>query len=125
MIFNNGLVSVDEHFVRVGTKSYAIDKIGSIDVRTRFVKGTNGHLIAWVAAAVVAVLAVINRSEGYALFALILAIAGLPSYRKRHSYTFFSLVLLTNAGETHAFESTNSEEIMDIRDAIERAMTRR
>jgi hypothetical protein len=125
MIFNNGMVSVDEHFVRVGSKSYAVDKIGSIDVRNRFIKGSSGYIIAWVVAAVTAVLAIVHRSEGYAVFALIVAIAGLPSFRKRHSQTFFSLVLLTNAGETQAFESTDSEEIMDIRDAIERAMIRR
>lgn len=125
MIFNNGVVSVDAHFVRVGTKSYAVDKIGSIDVRNRFVKGSSGYVVLWVLAALCAVLALINLSGGWFVLALILGIAGLPSFRKRHSHTFFGLVLLTNAGETQAFESTDGEEIMDIRDAIERAMTSR
>lgn len=125
MIFNNGNVSVDQHFVRVGSKSYAVDKIGSIDVRNRVVRGSAAYVVWWAIAGLAAIPAVMNQNGVWFVIALLAGIGGLPSYRKRNSHTYFSVVLLTNAGEAQAFESTSSEEIMDIRDAIETAMTRR
>jgi len=35
MYYERGDISVDDNFARFGTKSYAINKINSVDVRSR------------------------------------------------------------------------------------------
>lgn len=125
MSFSNGQVSVDRNFVRVGSKSYAVDKIGSIDIRTRHVPPNRKYLLLWIGA-VFAFLAGINplRWDLMALAAFLFG-AGYVVHREAKSKHFHSIVLLTTAGEAVAFESSDIEEIADIRDAIEAAMVAR
>ena len=41
---------VDRDFVRVGDKSFAINKINSVEVRTRTIKGSVGYIALWLLA---------------------------------------------------------------------------
>lgn len=125
MVFNNGHVTVDRNFLRVGSKSYAVDKIGSIDIRTRRERGSQLPYAFWLAAAVCVAIAVHSREIEVGLLAVVLAGIGFLLRERARPRVSHSLVLLTTAGETQAFESSNMEEICDVRDAIEAAMTDR
>lgn len=125
MEFNNGHVTVDRNFVRVGSKSYAVDKIGSIDIRTRREPASQLPYAFWLAAAVCVAIGVNSRRLDVGLLALVLAGVGFVLKERSRPKVSHSLVLLTTAGETQAFESSDMEEICDVRDAIEAAMVSR
>lgn len=125
MSFNNGQVSVDRNFVRVGSKSYAIDKIGSIDIRTRYIPPNRRYLLLWIGAAFAFLIGTNPLRWDLMVLAAFLAGAGYVVHRDRKTVHLHSIVLLTTAGEAVAFESSDIEEISDIRDAIEQAMTQR
>jgi hypothetical protein len=124
--YQDGNVSVDRSFARFGSKSYAIDKINSVDVK---VQRKSGCL--WVGLAGIAVIAVLigmgnlsGKEPSYGSFAVAALFAGVAyvAYRGRPK-PIYHLVLSTSSGEVQAFSSVDEGAIHRLRSAIEEAMT--
>ncbi|MAS03340.1 MAG: hypothetical protein CL534_01335, partial [Ahrensia sp.] len=78
--------SVDKDFVRVGDKSYAINKINSVEVRTTTQKGSRAYIAFWIIAGLFALglLGALVSGEGALgmfVFAGICGFLGWLSYR--------------------------------------------
>ncbi|MDR6851099.1 hypothetical protein J2Y54_000592 [Sphingomonas sp. BE123] len=118
-------VVIDDHFVRVGGKSYAINKINSVEIRGLTKKGSSAYPLLWVLAAVLLFAAIAGEAKGVSIFlAIIAALFGLRSWSKRHSVTTYSLFLVTSSGEAQAFASQNGSEINLMRQRIESAIAK-
>lgn len=116
-------VVIDDHFVRVGGKSYAINKINSVEIRGFTKKGSSAYPILWVLAALLLLAAIIGEGKGVSIFlAAIFGLFGLRSWGRRHSVTTYSLFLVTSSGEAQAFSSQDGDEIDAMRRRIESAM---
>lgn len=126
-MFNKNGVSVDQHFVRSGGKSYAINKINSVEVRKKVKAGSKGWLIAWICAGFMALVGFGMFSDGLnGTLALViaagLALAGYSSFKKRNPTTTFELYLMTSSSEVQAFTTDDATTMRELRDAIEQAM---
>src|SRR3546814_18008537 len=71
MLFQQGTISVDERFARFGEKSYAINKITFVEVRSETKKGSSAFLAWWLIALTFAVRAIATLSAVSAVFALL------------------------------------------------------
>jgi len=117
-------VIVDDHFARFGSKSYAINKITSVDVKED-IRERSG----WIAFAILSgifaiaafgsVMAGEGPTAGYVVIAAILAIPAYLKFRNRRSENY-TLMLATAAGEVQATQSPNREAIIELRDVLER-----
>lgn len=123
-MFQQGQVTVDDRFVRFGTKSYAINKITSVDVRETIVKGSTGYVWFWVIGAIFAIAWLSQRTSGPLIIAIACGVFGYISWTRRGSATIYRLFLMTAASEAQAYETTDASEMMGLRDAIEEAMAR-
>lgn len=118
-------VVIDDHFVRVGGKSYAINKINSVEIRGLTTKGSSAYVLLWLLAALLLFAAIAGEAKGVSIFlAIIAALFGLRSWSKRHSVTTYSLFLVTSSGEAQAFASQNGSEINLMRQRIESAIAK-
>lgn len=123
--------SVDDDFVRVGAKSYAINKINSVEVREKTIKGQRGYVLLWLGAAFVALmwLGSLGLEDGNSAVLLIIAVGfafwGWSRFRRRANTTEYALLLVTSSGEAQAVSTTDAGEIDEIRSRIEAAMARR
>lgn len=121
--YTRGHVTVDESFARFGSKSYAINKITSVDVRVHE-KSSSGWLIFGIVAALVIIagLGQIKTDVGAAVGTMVvgaaLFIPAVLMYPKRISRTY-TLLLATAAGEVQALAGANGEAMQELRDAIE------
>jgi hypothetical protein len=110
-------VSVDRDFARFGNKSYAINKINSVEVRQRHPYGTAGMFLAGLGA-VICVLS----GGGWIILGVIFG--GLAYWLWRRSRIVeFQLFLMTSSSEAQAFVSRDGEMIDRLRNRIERAMS--
>lgn len=112
--YQKGDISVDRDFARLGSKSYAINKINTVDVRERPAKQSTA-----VSVLIVGLLCFwLNSWLGIAVVALgiYLWAKAKPSYR---------LFLMTSSNDVQAYESNDRSEVMELRYAIEGAMTGR
>ncbi|MFC0206414.1 DUF6232 family protein [Novosphingobium soli] len=123
MIYQQGNVSVDSNFARFGSKSYAIDKINSVDVRVETKQGC-----LWGALAVISVFCFFGAIGAGTIGAWVafLFFAGLTvlAYMKRPK-PVYHLMLATSSGEVQATNAGDREAIGELRAAIETAMTQR
>lgn len=127
MNFERNGVAVDDHFVRSGGKSYAINKINSVEVRETKIPGKNGWIIAWFIGLFMLISGLGMQSEGKDATAplfigLVSAVIGYFSFKKRHSRMTYNLYLMTSSSEVEAFATDDVVIVRDLRAAIERAM---
>lgn len=121
-------VVVDRDFVRVGSKSYALNKINSIDVRERPAgSGVSGCLVVVGALVVLIALAGLAGSpdKGVGVVILLVGVAiVVPAYRawKRGQQVVYALYLMTSSGEVQAVETKDRDEIESLRDRIEKGI---
>lgn len=119
-------ITVDNNFARFGEKSYAINKINTVEVRTVYPYIT-GWTWGW------AILAVIFAYGAYNLIqdgkspapavALCLLAAGISHWLWRRSKIVeFQLFLMTSSASKQAYSSFDEGEISDLRTRIEAAM---
>src|SRR3546814_18164972 len=94
MLFQQGTISVDERFARFGEKSYAINKITSVAVRSETKKGSRAFLAWWLIALMFAVSAIANLSDVSAVFARIFVGVGWTSWKKHTPTTTEKHVLV-------------------------------
>ncbi|WP_109808420.1 DUF6232 family protein [Sphingosinithalassobacter portus] len=123
-------VQIDENFARFGSKTYAINKINSVDTRTTMKSGSKAWIFWWGLAAIVLIsrFGGGNVSAGGAtavvVFAALLGWLGWRSFRKRFSTTYYHLYLMTSSSEAQAYVTTDESEMAELRAKIEDAMAR-
>lgn len=122
--------SIDRDFVRVGDKSYAINKINSVEVRTTTQKGSRAYMAFWIIAGLFALgmLGALISGEGaFGMFVLtaMCGFFGWLSYRKRQDTHSYALLLVTSSGEATAVTTTDRTQIASIRSDIESAISTR
>lgn len=129
MRYQSGNVTVDDNFARVGSKSYAINKINSVDVRSKKKSGKWGWLLWWLLAifcGVPALGALIGGQPGEAVAMLLIAALfgyfGWKSYQQRHATYSYELFLMTSSNEVQAFVTDDKDDVLALRSAIEDAM---
>lgn len=119
-------VTVDGNFARFGEKSYAIDKINTVEVRAVHPYGAGW---AWGCA----ILSVLFAYGAYNLIQdgkspvismiLCLGCAGISHWLWRRSKIVeFQLFLMTSSASLQAYSSFDRDEISDLRNRIESAM---
>ena len=119
--------SVDQDFVRVGTKSYAINKINSVEMHTSTKPGSALYVVAWLLAAVCAYAGLSaglegQSASGYLIVAAICGGVGWLSFQKRAPTHTYSVMLVTSSGEATAVSSTDADLVMSVRAQIETAI---
>lgn len=120
-------VSIDDDFARFGGKSYAINKINSVEVRERQPHGLGGALVCGLIAFVLIIVASdhtgnpnADPSTTYVIAAIFAGLAVWQGVRSR--IREYHLFLMTSSSETQAFVTRDEEEVVSLRDAIEEAM---
>jgi hypothetical protein len=121
-------ITVDKDFARFGSKSYAINKINTVEVRERKPHGIGGAIICGVIALVLFFGAVGNglnstgEGAGTAIVAAII-FGGLAYWAwKQSKIVEYQLFLMTSSSSTQAYTSRDGDEVMNLRDSIESAM---
>ena len=125
-------VSVDRDFARFGSKSFAINKINTVDVRARHPHG-QGAVYGWGLTALFFLLLFAGGNKGpnatpLTVFGLVLcALFGFLAYKawKRSQIIEYQLFLVTSSGAVQAIKSEDPSMIDELRDRIERAMAGR
>jgi hypothetical protein len=126
----NKRVIVDADFARFGNKSYAINKINSVEVRARKPYG-QGAMFGWGLLALICGLAGLGQlgeASGGAVITLGLAgLFGFLAYRAwgKSQIVEYQLFLMTSSSEAQAFVSRNGDEVQSLRERIEGAMARK
>lgn len=122
-------VTVDKDFARFGAKSYAINKINTVEVRERKPHGQAGMFIFGVLAFIfgmsgLGTLFGSGESSGGITSLIIAAIFGFIAYRLwlRSKIVEYQLFLMTSSSEAQAITSRDGEMIDDLRRKIESAM---
>lgn len=115
-------VSVDRDFARFGSKSYAINKINSVDVRSRHPHGQGAMFVFGLLTLIFVIYA--SDGGGALSWALAALLGGLSYWAWRRSKIIeYQLFLMTSSSEAQAISSRDGAMIDSLRDRIERAMT--
>lgn len=120
-------VSVDAHFARFGSKSYAINKINSVDIRVARPHG-EGAIWVWGLLSLFCVLTFIgsmSSPQGLSVGSLMLAaIFGFLAYRAwlKSKIKEYQLFLMTSSSEAQAYVTSDLAEVSRLRERIEKAM---
>ncbi|WP_207105798.1 DUF6232 family protein [Sphingomonas sp. CFBP 8760] len=115
-------VNVDNDFARFGGKSYAINKINSIEVRET---AASGRAVAIISGIVSGIFLIVLLASGLTLGPLIAAIIyGTFSwlYWNKSEKREYRLYLMTSSAETQAFITRDYHEVHALRQRIETAM---
>ena len=127
--FRSGNVEVDDKFARFGSKSFAINKITSVDVRKEVTPAKQTFALLYAAAAVFllfALNAALERDVANLPVLVGVALAcGFIGYRLQRAArpsTLYRLFLVTSGSETQALSTNDVAYIRDLRASIEDAM---
>jgi hypothetical protein len=112
-------VSVDRDFARFGSKSYAINKINTVDVRSRH-PHSQAAMLLWGLGAFVCIF---FGPVGWIL-AFVCGALAYFAWRKSQIVEY-CLYLITSSSEQQALKSTDEDFISDLRERIEAAMSGR
>lgn len=123
-MFEQGDVRVDDSFARFGGKSFAINKINSVEVRSETKPGSGTYVLWAIIALALLVAAVMQRSLGWFVFAALSAFFAWRSWERKQPTTTYRLFLVTSSSEAQAFETTDADQVEMLRGAIEDAMER-
>ncbi|MGA1798668.1 DUF6232 family protein [Sphingomonas sp. 4RDLI-65] len=121
-------ITVDKDFARFGSKSYAINKINTVEVRVRQPHGIGGAVICGIIALVLFLGAIgngLNAGGGSAGTSIVGAVifAALAYWSwTRTKIREYQLFLMTSSSSTQAYTSNDEYEVMNLRDSIESAM---
>jgi len=124
MSFVRGNISVDRDFARFGAKSYAINKINTVEVREEPAKKGMAYLLLGLGALILigslGSLGSPDAGAGGFIFGFILL--GLGVFALKRAHALYRLFLMTSSNEVQAYESKDQVEIMELRSAVEAAM---
>ena len=117
-------VTVDRDFARFDNKSFAINKINTVEVRSRRPYSPNAH-VAWGLMALISLMLFSSGTAGGIVFALLLCgFFAFLAFRawKRSKVVEYQLFLVTSSGAVQAIKSEDVSMIDGLRNKIERAM---
>lgn len=122
-------VYVDDDFARFGNKSYAINKINSVEVRERQPHGRGGAILCAILAVLCAMsfFGSLSAPDGPVTFMLVgAAVFGFLAYRgfQKAKIREYRLFVMTSSSEAQAFVTRDEGEVYSLRDEIESAMAR-
>ncbi len=124
MLYQQGDVSVDLNFARFGAKSYAINKINTVEVRNRRPYGQGlPFLFGIIAFACFMTILMDGIGAGSAIGLLLFGALAYWAWQRQKTVEY-SLFLMTSSSEAQALSTRDQTEVMGLRDAIETAMTR-
>jgi hypothetical protein len=129
-IGNTISIKVDNDFARFGSKSYAINKINTVEVRERHPYDRALAAIFGVVALISAVGAIGVISEGNLSNGIVSLVICLGSAYgaywawQRSNIIEYQLFLMTSSSSMQAYTSRDEYEVMNLRDSIEAAMVR-
>lgn len=116
-------VSVDRNFARFGPKSYAINKINSVEVRTRS-PHSKGLPFFFGFVAVILLLAGVEGARVDAMFwGLVFGGAAYWTWQ-RSKIVEYQLFLMTSSSEAQAITSRDGDFVIGLRGRIEQAIAR-
>lgn len=119
--YRSGGISVDKDFARFGSKSYAINKINTVEVRERNPHGTTMFTIGGVLITIAIISCVSSTTSGSIIF--LLASLGLCIWGwVRSQVVVYDLYLKTSSSDVQAYESRDGDEVVKLRIAVEQAM---
>ena len=127
MRYQNGDVSIDGDFARFGSKSYAIDKITSVDVRGRERQAGCVPVVLIIIGVFIGLAAAgmfaddTKQAIVTGLVAVVLILWGSRLQTKKR-LTDYTLLLTTSSAEVQATQTTDGDEVAKMRTAIEAAM---
>ena len=128
MVQRETAVTVDRDFARFGNKSYAINKINSVEVRERHPHG-QGAMYVWGLLALIMLLAFLGSLSGPQPssgpgWLLIGAVCGFLAYVawKKSKIVEYQLFLMTSSSEAQALASRDADLILRLRNRIESAI---
>lgn len=122
-------ITVDDDFARFGAKSYAINKINTVEMRERAPHGMTGMFICGLLT-IIFLFTYLgslsgNTKSSFGTLLVALVCGGLTYYQWRRSkIREYSLFLRTSSSEVQAYISSDQDEVQSLRDRIERAMVR-
>lgn len=114
-------ISVDKDFARFGNKSYAINKINSVEVRARHPHG-QGAVVLFGLLAIFSLLATPSAGGQMVVIATFFGALTVWAWR-RSKVVEYQLFLMTSSSEAQAISSLDGEMIGRLRNRIERAMS--
>ena len=115
-------VTVDRDFARFGNKSYATNKINSVEVRSRHPHG-QGAMFVWGLLGIISPLTAVGGAGiGYFLVGIVCCLLAFFAWRKSQIVEY-QLFLMTSSSEAQAISSLNGEMIQRLRNRIESAMS--
>lgn len=115
-------VSVDRDFARFGSKTYAINKINSVEVRRRHPNG-QGAMFVFGLLALIFFVTAFDGEGGAISFVAALLLGGLAYwFWRRSKIVEYQLFLMTSSSEAQAISSRDGAMIDRLRERIERAM---
>lgn len=122
-------VTVDRDFARFGSKSFAVNKINTVDVRYRYPYGSAAAVICGMLALFLGVAALGSLGAGgtaaaAVISAVLSALFGYLAYRawQRSKIKEYQLFLMTSSSEAQALTSRDVDFIYQLRERIELAM---
>ena len=114
-------VSVDRDFARFGAKTYAINKINSVEVRARHPHGTAWMFLCGLVA-LIGLLSFLGSADAFS-FGLAVVFGPLAYMAwKRSKIIEYQLFLMTSSSEAQALTSRDADMIQSLRNRIEAAM---
>lgn len=120
-------VSIDRDFARFGNKSFAINKINTVEVVSRRPYSQNAFF-GWGLLAAISLLLFVGGSVAASLLALLLvaffSFLGFRAWQRRKILEY-QLFLVTSSGAVQAIKSEDSSMIAGLRDKTEQAVAGR
>jgi hypothetical protein len=121
------VVQIDAKFARFGSKSYAINKINSVDVRSHRPHSERVTFVAGLLALIflLAAMGSMSAPDGNpAIYLVLAALCGFWAYRAwlRSKIVEYQLFLMTSSSEAQAFVTRDRDEVFTLRQRIEEAM---
>ncbi|MDR6144970.1 hypothetical protein QE363_000763 [Sphingomonas sp. SORGH_AS870] len=114
------MVSVDNDFARFGAKSYAINKITSVEIREVTAQNA-GCMVVLLALGAVLSLAIGIAVPPFLIFTLVFGYGAYLAWKKSKQITY-QLFLITAASEQQAYESLDRDDVYSLREQVEAAM---
>jgi len=122
-VYQDGDITIDEDFARFGSKSFAINKINTVDVREK-----KGSITPVLVLLIIFLLTATHWFEiktfGSGAVALFFLACTALAW-KFALITHYQLFLMTSSSQAQAYSTTDKRRVMKLREAIERSMIRR
>lgn len=120
------MVEVDDDFARFGSKSYAINKITSVEIRQSDGEPSGCAVFLILVTAVLALFAMFSLPTGLVFPGIPAALIGWWGYHlyKKTKRIEYKLFLITTASEAQAYSTFDEGEVLELRSKIESAMVR-